>query len=247
MRILAIGNSFSQDATRYLHQIARADGIRLDVANLYIGGCSLERHHRNMLSGEKAYELQYNGQPTGFSVSLKEALLNRAWDVVTLQQASHYSFEANSYNPYTERLADYVRKCVPKAHILIHQTWAYEDGSERLFKVAGYEKAENMFADLRDAYNKMCNVAGAKGIIPSGEMFMSLSRGGIEKVHRDTFHASLGLGRYALALLWYRMICGKQVSENSFNDFDEPVNEEERRIVKDYVDGLKPIFSTEDK
>ena len=26
MRVLAIGNSFSQDATRYLHQIARADG-----------------------------------------------------------------------------------------------------------------------------------------------------------------------------------------------------------------------------
>lgn len=29
MKVLAIGNSFSQDATRYLHQIAKADKFDL--------------------------------------------------------------------------------------------------------------------------------------------------------------------------------------------------------------------------
>jgi len=247
MRILAVGNSFSQDATRYLHQIARADGVRLDVANLYIGGCSLERHHRNMLSDERAYELQYNGQLTGFFVSLKEALLNRAWDIVTLQQASHYSFKKDSYDPYTKNLAAFVRTCVPKAKILIHQTWAYEDGSDRLYRVAGYEQADKMFADLRDAYDIMCATAGAEGIIPAGEMFMALLGKGVEKVHRDTFHASLGTGRYALALLWYRMICGKRVAENQFSDFDEPISEDELCIVKEYIDGLEPILNAREK
>ena len=41
MKVLAIGNSFSQDATRYLHQIAKANQFDLKVVNLYIGGCSL--------------------------------------------------------------------------------------------------------------------------------------------------------------------------------------------------------------
>ena len=77
MEILAIGNSFSQDATRYLHRIARAAGVTLNVTNLYIGGCSLERHYRNMLSGERAYKLECNGEQTGFPVSLEEALYNR--------------------------------------------------------------------------------------------------------------------------------------------------------------------------
>ena len=54
MNILAIGNSFSQDATRYLQKIARADGEKISVINLVIGGCSLERHYLNMLSGERA-------------------------------------------------------------------------------------------------------------------------------------------------------------------------------------------------
>ena len=46
VRILAIGNSFSQDATHYLHQIAASDNVEMKVVNLYIGGCSLEQHWR---------------------------------------------------------------------------------------------------------------------------------------------------------------------------------------------------------
>ena len=54
IKILAIGNSFSQDATRYLHQFASAAGIDTKVVNLYIGGCPLERHWKNIENDEKA-------------------------------------------------------------------------------------------------------------------------------------------------------------------------------------------------
>ena len=50
IKILAIGNSFSQDATHYLQQIAAADTVDMKVVNLYIGGCSLERHWNNIQS-----------------------------------------------------------------------------------------------------------------------------------------------------------------------------------------------------
>ena len=88
MRVLSISNSFGVDATRYLHQIAKAGGDRLEIVTLYIGGCSLERHYRNMLGDKQAYELHYNGQNTGFFVSMQEALLSRKWDVILLQQQS---------------------------------------------------------------------------------------------------------------------------------------------------------------
>lgn len=58
MNILSIGNSFSKDAHRYLHQIARADGMDIQACNLYIGGCSLGTHYRNMLSEERAHMLE---------------------------------------------------------------------------------------------------------------------------------------------------------------------------------------------
>ena len=46
MNVLAIGNSFSQDATRYLHQVAKSAGVYLEVFNLEIGGCPLSKHFR---------------------------------------------------------------------------------------------------------------------------------------------------------------------------------------------------------
>ena len=48
LRILAVGNSFSEDATYYLHQILEIAGVENQVVNLYIGGCSLEKHWRNI-------------------------------------------------------------------------------------------------------------------------------------------------------------------------------------------------------
>ena len=48
MRSLSIGNSFSQDAYGYLHQIAASLGIEWECVNLYIGGCSLQYHAENL-------------------------------------------------------------------------------------------------------------------------------------------------------------------------------------------------------
>ena len=240
MHILAIGNSFSQDATRYLHGIARKAGEKLTVVNLYIGGCSLERHYRNMLSGERVYELQVNGQRSGFSVSLQEALLNRSWDVITLQQASPSSPKYSTYQPYLQELSAYVRRLCPKAKQVIHQTWAYEKDSEKLNTLMGYSDPAQMTADIMAAYEQAATDIGAAAVIPSGELFAKMLENGIETVHRDTFHARLGVGRYALGLLWFGMLTGKSVEADAFDDFDELVTATERTIaIQSVVQVLK--------
>ena len=238
MNVLAIGNSFSEDATRYLHGIARADGESLNVVHLYIGGCPLDKHFRNMMSEDRTYELQYNGEKTGFYVSIKEALLNRTWDVVTLQQASPRSFDKDSYYPYINKLAEYIRELAPRARIYIHETWAYEDGSEKLSRLGRFDKASEMREAAIDAYAKAARAIDADGIIHSGTLFGALLENGIEKIHRDTFHASKGLGRYALALLWYRELCGRSVLDNPFCDFDEPISDAEILIAKSCVEDI---------
>ncbi len=231
MNILSIGNSFSEDAQRYIHQIAKADGVEINAFNLYIGGCPLWHHYQNMLGEEKAYTLGMNGESTGFKVSLKEALLNRNWDVVTLQQASMLSHDYSTYEPYLQKLAEYVRLCVPNAKIVVHQTWAYEQGGE-LLQRAGYSDYKAMLCNIKKAYETGAGKINADMIIPSGELFDALLQNGIEKVHRDTFHASYGLGRYALGLLWYSFLTGKSIENISFNDFDEEITEEQLRIAK---------------
>src|SRR5690625_7172324 len=45
LRILAIGNSFSEDAIEnYLHELAAEAGIKMIIGNMYIGGASLDLH-----------------------------------------------------------------------------------------------------------------------------------------------------------------------------------------------------------
>ena len=238
MNILSIGNSFSQDAQRYLHRIAKADGFDLKTFNLYIGGCPLSLHYRNMISEERAYMLEMNGESTEFKVSLKDALLNRNWDVVTVQQVSNQSPYYETYQPYLNKIVEYVRLCVPKAKIAIHQTWAYEQDSQRLNIELGYKVHTDMFKDIREAYDKASKAIDVDFIIPSGELFQKLITSGIEKVHRDTFHASLGLGRYALGLLWYKMLTGNDVINNTFSNFDEEVPQTEIKIAKKCVEEI---------
>lgn len=238
MNILSIGNSFSTDAQRYLHRIAKADGIEINTFNLFIGGCSLSHHYRNMLSGERAYDLEMNGESTGFRVSLEEALLNRDWDIITIQQVSNESPYYDTYQPYLDSIIEFVRKCVPKAKIVMHQTWAYEEGSYRLNTELGYTHHQEMFRDIEKAYSKAAEAINADFIIPSGALFQKLIQNGIQKVHRDTFHAGFGLGRYALGLLWYSAITGRGVKSNTFCKFDEPITPEHIEIAKKCADEL---------
>ena len=231
MKILSIGNSFSQDAQRYLHRLALKEGVQMKTVNLYIGGCPLRTHYLNILDDNAAYDFQFNGESTGLKVSIRQAIVSDNWDYITLQQASHESAKPDSYTPYIEELAEYVRVYCPKAKLLIHQTWAYETGSAKLQGQERFATDAEMFAAVEEAYNKAFQLIEADGLIPAGKAMLTAAQSGIEKIHRDTYHASLGAGRYLLALCWFKHLTGNDISENDFNDFDVPVTEEERKIV----------------
>lgn len=225
-KILAISNSFGVDATRYLYGIARADKEEIRVVTLYIGGCSLYRHYRNMLSEEKAYEYYINGIRSGLCVSLKEALLLDEWDVVTLQQCSMQSGVYESYFPYLPELSSYVKKLAPAAKQYIHETWGYSENSKNLAS-SPYESREEMIFCIRRAYKRAADHIGADGIIPSLDAMCKLYDEIGDGCYRDGYHASLGIGRYTLAAVWFMTLFGRDIEGNGFRDFDEPISEEE--------------------
>ncbi len=231
IHVLSIGNSFSQDAQRYLHDLARGEGTELETVNLMIGGCSLERHFRNLKGEKRDYTLEVNGHfAEGFLTTIQEALTARKWDAVTLQQASHFSYLAETYQPYLGVLAAAVREYCPGAKLYLHQTWAYETGSERIRR-HGFETYEEMFARVKDCYDRAAQEIRADGLIPSGDAFRIALEKGIGRIHRDTFHASLGAGRFLLALVWYAYLIGSPIDQVRFRNFEEPVSEEECGIV----------------
>ena len=239
MKILSIGNSFSDDAQRYLREIALSEGIKIETLNLCIGGCSLERHANNIKTGNREYLFHYNGDVECEDlITIDEGVAMRDWDIVTLQQVSTQSFKEDSFYPYIHEIADYVRAKLPKAKIFIHQTWAYEHGCARVLEVTDGKGAEAMLDGIRRSYARAKDEIGAEGVIPSGELMELLYQNGATKIYRDTFHASLGLGRYAVGLLWFKLFMGRSVLNNGFAKLDEDVSESDLAIARKCADSL---------
>lgn len=75
MKVLCIGNSFSIDAVENnLVELAAERGIDLTVGNLYIGGCSLERHALNMRGDSAVYSYRLMRTPLRLSPQKGESL-----------------------------------------------------------------------------------------------------------------------------------------------------------------------------
>ena len=206
MNVLAIGNSYSKDGTRYVHQLAESCGEEINITNLNIGGCTLYRHFKNMHTEAVVYGHEFNGHSTGLDISLKYALLTTEWDVITIHQHSFNSTIYETWQPYLNELVAYIRKLSPHSKIALQQTWGYKDDTNKL---KHYENGSAMFADVRQNYERAAKEIGADMIIRSGEVFEGLKANGIYDYFRDPIHASLGLGRYALGLMWLKTLTGK--------------------------------------
>ena len=136
VRILAIGNSFSQDAVeQYLHELAEAEGISTIIGNMFIGGCSLERHVKNARDNAPAYAYRKIGtdgkKREKGKMSLETVLADEDWDYVSLQQASPFSGMYETYEASLPELIEYVKARLPKrTKLMLHQTWAYASTSK---------------------------------------------------------------------------------------------------------------------
>lgn len=222
VRILAIGNSFSQDAVEQnLHELARADGIPVIIGNAYIGGCSLERHLDNSRTDAPAYayrKISAEGRKTETrDARLSEILSDEQWDYVSFQQASPLSGRFDTYEEFLPGLFRYVKARVPSdARFMMHQTWAYAQDSHHS-GFANYERDQmKMYSAIVDAYDRAARLVGIKIIIPSGTAIQNARTSFIgDRMDRDGYHLDLLWGRYTAACTWYEKIFGK-VLGNSY-------------------------------
>ncbi|QNN25408.1 DUF4886 domain-containing protein [Planctomycetales bacterium ZRK34] len=170
VRVLTVGNSFANNALRYLPQIAEAAGDKLIFGKANLGGCSLQRHWSHV----EKYEADHDdkaGRPYSGKFSLAQMLEKDHWDFVTIQQYSFISHDPATYRPYARNLYDYIRKHAPQAKVLIQQIWAYRVDDPR-FKPANEGKQPHtqqvMYQQVRAAYHGVADELGI-GILPSGD------------------------------------------------------------------------------
>ena len=177
LHLLLIGNSFSQNASRYLPQLAEEGGHHLMIGRAELGGCSLQRHWELVKLAEAnpsdPKAKPYQGK------SLRMLLSERVWEIVTLQQYSMLSGDLETYLPYARNLYDFIKLLQPNAKIVFHQTWAYRSDSKDFGQIAPnlFAKSETeMWQKSRAAYQAVAKELGAK-TIPVGDAFHKVNSG----------------------------------------------------------------------
>ena len=224
-KILSIGNSFSEDAHRYLWSIAESYGVpeeNIVIANMYIGGAPLATHAANVVSHDAAYEYQLYESATisrTYNVSLDDAIANEDWDVITFQQASNFSGLPSSYADYVNRLIGFVDRYAtnPNVQIMWHMTWAYQQTSTHS-GFLNYDRDQTTMyqAIISTVQERILTLSQINSVIPSGTAIQNTRSSFVgDTLTRDGYHLSDPLGRYIAGLMFFKTITGFEVSPTS--------------------------------
>ncbi len=223
IKVLAIGNSFSQDAVeQYLYELAEAEGFTMVIGNMYIGGCSLEKHVSNIRNNAPQYnycKINADGKKMETkSMTIAKALSDEQWDYISLQQVSSLSGIYNTYESSLPELVNYVKQHVGKeVELMLHQTWAYATNTSHTgFK--NYAQCQiKMYTSIVDAVKKAAALVGIKKIIPSGTAIQNARTSFIgDHMNRDGCHLDLTIGRYTVACTWFEALTHQNVVGNSY-------------------------------
>ena len=222
VKILAIGNSFSEDAVEeHLSDLARAEGLDVVICNMYIGGCSIERHVKNLRGNIPDYryrKIDVDGNMTEVKgYTLEKVLTEEDWDYISVQQASPVSGIPEAYALLPE-LVEFIRERVPEdAVVMFHQTWAYaKDSKHKAYP--NYDKDQmKMFNAILATVAQEVPKVGISLVIPSGVAIQNARTSVFgEDLTRDGYHLSRPRGRYIAACTWLEAVLGVNPVGNAY-------------------------------
>ena len=180
LKVLMIGNSFSDSTGVYLPKIVKDSGHKLELTSAYIGGCSLEQHSRNLAAAEKdpsfspyritVWNSEEPDKPQVRKGNVNELLTQNRYDVITVQQGGSRAPFRETFHPHLEHLLSSVREKQSKAEIVFQQTWSYRI-DDRRFKPHPNPKfnfdRNEMYERIRDVYRELASAYKMR-VIPVG-------------------------------------------------------------------------------
>ncbi len=186
LKILAIGNSYTNNATQYISKIAESMGLDVKAASLYKDGCMVHQHiqfYENYETmGHDAYyaaeaskryiHLNVNGVANTSILSMQEAIASDDWDFIVMHQAPNSCDKLSKYwteeNPDLVTLYNYIQTELDKnnntkCEIVLNQGWSFAhemsiDNNYQWYPV-DYENTRDFFLKIEET------VAAAAAIV----------------------------------------------------------------------------------
>lgn len=237
IRVLAIGNSFSEDAIeQYLHELGMAAGKEMVVGNLYIGGAPMSLHWDNVLEDKGAYRYRktsVDGEKHAEEhVRISAALADEPWDYVSVQQASPFSGRFEFYEKPLVGLFGYIKGATGgHAKVILHQTWAYAANSTH-DGFAHYDRNQQiMYEAIMDASRRATEWVPIDLLVPAGTAIQNARTSFIgDNLTRDGYHLDLHIGRFVAACTWFESLFGEQAPVGRFRP--DNVSEAQAKVAQ---------------
>ena len=216
VRVLAIGNSFSQDAVeQYLWELADEAGVKMIIGNAYRGGQGFQSHWIDVTEANNTFEYRkvVDGRRSNTPrMALANIITDEPWDYITFQQVSQESGLTTTFEPYLTYLIQYTQSMQtnPDAVYGYHQTWAYSHDSTH-GGFAGYGNRQEVM------YDSICHAVQyavaqhpeLRFVVPSGTAIQNARTTYLgDNMNRDGYHLDLKMGRYTAACAWLEVITG---------------------------------------
>lgn len=223
IKILTFGNSYSVDSYEWLSRIFMSAGYgEVVLGHLCNGGCNINNHWSNVdVDTENDYGAGYsesvNGKPAvdlDSALSLRDKYIDgisrHEWDYVVIQHGPNHVEKRETYS-HLRDLLDFIKAHLKsdRTKFLYHMIWKYNDN------VNGGSTAQFYDEILDITRNLVLCEPEFVGVIPSVTMRQNMMSSYLtdKDISRDYGHMSLGLGRYALGLLWYAYITGGSIED----------------------------------
>lgn len=218
IKILGIGNSYTQDSMWILGAIYKAEknqNVELGIA--YEGGCPLEDHVKFYNDNEPCYQFNRYDPETGTwtttkNMTLAEIINATDWDIVSMQQSSGKSGIESSYNSDIQTIQGFVKDGLGYSPKLIwNMTWSYPteipDGADNSWFYKNYYNSDQVYM-----YNMICQAVQNKivpddtfnWIMPTGTAVQNAKSSYLAdgELYRDTTHLN-DFGRLMAGYVWF--------------------------------------------
>lgn len=225
LKVLDIGNSYTDDATAMLPLIANASGTDLSDMCLYkaVRGAGsfknwYDRYYdrdnhsyyiKKILGGINANINTGSGEGTDGTL-FGEALENETWDIIIIHQYSRYApyyaeWGTTSNGGYLNELLSLIKEKQPQAAIgflLIHSYWDEYSGNKEKSSYERWRLIANSVKQLYEDYD-------IDFVIPYGTAVENLRSSSLNNEYdftKDGSHCGLGLCRYTAACCYYEAL-----------------------------------------
>ncbi|MBQ9802505.1 MAG: DUF4886 domain-containing protein [Clostridia bacterium] len=217
IKILSVGNSFSDDTMWCLPQVARAFGVEnIKLGNLYVGGCSIRQHHAHITGDLPVYAYRRNtGGDYWVTVSgwrISEAIASGDWDVISIQHGTgdgSYYTDPVYYEKLGALVAEVKRQAGDRTKIAFNMTWVGEPDRK-------HHEIEAFGGDQMEIYRRICALTrelilpmeGIDMVSPTGTAIQNARTMVSERLTRDGYHLDKVFGRYVAALTFFCALTG---------------------------------------